>query len=139
MRMTNSKPPSLLSDSLFVVGSVAILVTTLLGVFSFALSYTAMRELARSSGAVVDGLDILWPLVVDFAMIVFGSVAIFRTLRQQDSFWQRALVVLFSLLSILFNVLHSPDRWQSQLVAAMPPFALVLALESIISMITTPK
>lgn len=133
----NRKTPTILSDSLYLIGSIAIFVTVLLGVFSFALSYMAMRELARASEAVVSGLDILWPLVVDFAMIVFGTVALFKTLKQQSSWRQRALVVLFSGLSILFNVLHSPNRWQSQLVAAMPPFALVLALESLIGMISS--
>lgn len=135
--MIAKKPPTILSDSLYLVGAIAVFVTVLLGVFSFALSYMAMRELARSSGAVVSGLDILWPLVVDFAMIVFGTVALFKTLKQQSSWRQRALVILFSGLSILFNVLHSPNRWQSQLVAAMPPFALVLALESLIGMISS--
>lgn len=131
------KAPSLLTDSLFLTGFFAIAVTVMLGLFSFILSYWAMREFARASGAVVTGLDIIWPLTVDFAMIVFGLVALFETMRGQRAIVQRLLVILFSALSILFNVLHSPNLWSSQLAASMPPFSLVLALESLLGMITS--
>lgn len=130
------KVSSLLSDSLFVTGFFAIAVTIMLGLFSFVLSYWAMREFARASGAVVNGLDIIWPLTVDFAMVVFGLTALFKTMQKHRAIAQRLLVILFSALSVLFNVLHSPGVWSSQLAASMPPFALVLALESLLDMIT---
>jgi hypothetical protein len=99
-----------------------------LAVGAFLLSYDALHQLARTSH-VPAPLAWLWPLIVD-GFILVASLAVLdaiHTGRRVRYPW--LLVLAFSTLSITFNVLHAPHDPVAQLVAAIPPLALVLSFE----------
>ena len=99
-----------------------------LAVGAFLLSYDALHQLARTSH-VPAPLAWLWPLIVD-GFILVASLAVLdavHTGRRARYPW--LLVLAFSALSVTFNVLHAPRNLVAQMVAAIPPLALVLSFE----------
>lgn len=99
-----------------------------LAVGAFLLSYDALHQLARSSH-VPALLAWLWPLIVD-GFILVASLAVLDAVHSgRRPLYPWVLVLAFSALSVTFNVLHAPDDLVAQLVAAIPPLALVLSFE----------
>jgi hypothetical protein len=99
-----------------------------LAVGAFLLSYDALHQLARTS-QVPTVLAWLWPLIVD-GFILVASLAVLDAIHTgQRARYPWALVLAFSTLSVTFNVLHAPHHPVAQLVAAIPPLALVLSFE----------
>jgi len=104
---------------------------------SFALSYSALRDLALASGAVAPSLAWAWPLVVDGAMIVFSLTILRASLYAEHTVLQWALVAAFSALSVALNVIHAPSNAVAWVVAGVSPIALLLSFESLMSQIRT--
>jgi Protein of unknown function (DUF2637) len=99
-----------------------------LAVGAFLLSYDALHQLARTSH-VPAPLAWLWPLIVD-GFILVASLAVLDAVHTgRRAFYPWLLVLGFSALSVTFNVLHAPHDLVAQLVAAIPPLALVLSFE----------
>jgi Protein of unknown function (DUF2637) len=99
-----------------------------LAVGAFLLSYDALHQLARTSH-VHAPLAWLWPLIVD-GFILVASLAVLEAIhtgQRARSPWM--LVLAFSSLSVTFNVLHAPHDLVAQIVAAIPPLALVMSFE----------
>jgi hypothetical protein len=99
-----------------------------LAIGAFLLSYDALHQLARTSHLPTP-LAWLWPLIVD-GFILVASLAVLDAIHTgQRPRYPWALVLAFSTLSVTFNVLHAPHDLVAQLVAAIPPLALVLSFE----------
>jgi hypothetical protein len=95
---------------------------------AFLLSYDALHQLARTSH-VPALLAWLWPLIVD-GFILVASLAVLDAVHTgRRAVYPWLLVLAFSTLSVTFNVLHTPRDTIAQLVAAIPPVALVLSFE----------
>lgn len=95
---------------------------------AFLLSYDALHQLARTSH-VPAPLAWLWPLIVD-GFILVASLAVLDAVHAgRRARYPWLLVLAFSTLSVAFNVLHAPHHPVAQLVAAIPPLALVLSFE----------
>jgi hypothetical protein len=95
---------------------------------AFLLSYDALHQLARTSH-VPAVLSWLWPVIVD-GFIVVASLAVLQAVHtERRALYPWLLVLGFSGLSVTFNVLHAPTNLVAQLVAAVPPLALVLSFE----------
>ncbi|MDX6244772.1 MAG: hypothetical protein QOE76_2495 [Frankiales bacterium] len=71
----------------------------------------------------------LWPLIVDGFILVASLAVLDAAHNGQRGFCPWLLVLAFSTLSVTFNVLHAPHDLVAQLVAAIPPLALVLSFE----------
>lgn len=118
----------------------ATILVLFIAVIGFVLSYAALQNVAYSNG-VPFYLSVLWPLLIDLAVIVF-SIAIFRaSLLSEKTWWPWVLVVLFSAFTVTFNLLHAGDDLinigilEKYFVFVVPPVALVLAFETFIAMI----
>ncbi|PPF74944.1 hypothetical protein C5B99_12415 [Pseudoclavibacter sp. Z016] len=112
---------------------------------SFALSFSALAELAVASG-VPEHLAFLWPVIVD-GFIVVGTLAAFsfsaRPGRVQLYPWM-ALGV-FAVVSVAGNALHVQTLapgivvvadWIAVTVASVPPVALLIASHLLVVMIS---
>lgn len=99
---------------------------------AFALSYGAVYGLALSYGWPA------WaayasPLMLDFVVVVGKMDILRRSLDKVRTIYPWTVVLVFSGLAVLFNVLHvTPDNWTSadlgkQLFAALPPVVVLLA------------
>ncbi len=101
---------------------------------AFALSYTALVELAIEAG-IPSTLAPLWPLCLDAFMAVASLVVLRRELDGQPTRWAWAVVGVVTALSIGFNVLHAPHNLVSQAVYALPPAVVFASFELLMSLI----
>jgi hypothetical protein len=120
-----------------VISFLTAVMVALLSAVSFALSYSALRNLALGSGAVLPSLSWAWPLVVDGAMVVFSLTILRASLYGERTWLQWFLVASFSLLSVGLNVAHAPQNVIAWIVAGVSPVALLLSFESLMSQVRT--
>lgn len=102
---------------------VALIIST-----SFVLSYSNLAETAIEAG-ISPLLAPMWPVCLD-AFLLAGSLFILRANLVQESAspgW--AVLLVFTGVSTLFNVYHSPQNIFAQAAHAVPPIALCISLE----------
>lgn len=119
----------------------SLLLVLALAAGAFALSYAGLRDLASTNGVDPD-LVWVWPLVLDGAIIVFSVCAFRAGLCGESIAYPMFLVVLSTVASIGFNVLHAPvpegaGMWTKaalvpRIMASIPPLALFLSFEVMI-------
>jgi hypothetical protein len=116
---------------------------SLLALLAFVLSYSSLQHMAAAHG-VGPRLSYLWPLLLDFAMIVFSLAILRANLRQESARYPWTLAVIFAGLATLGNVLDVEAMaallgiatiWISASVKALAPIALVLAFELLMKMV----
>lgn len=100
----------------------------LLALGSFVLSYDALHQLAVHNHAPKP-LAWIWPLIVDGFIITASLAVLHAVLRERAVVYPWLLVLAFSAVSVVFNVLHAPSTIVARLVAAIPPLTLVLSFE----------
>jgi hypothetical protein len=101
---------------------------------SFALSYTALVELAMDAG-IPPLLSPLWPLCLDAFMIVASLVVLRREMDGQPTLWAWVVVGGITIMSIAFNIIHAPHNLVSQAVYALPPLVVFASFEMLMSLI----
>lgn len=95
---------------------------------AFILSFDALHGLARDNG-IKPGLAWLWPLGLD-AFMVAASLSVLRaSLNREATIYPWALVVVFTLASVAFNVVHAEHSLLAQAIAAVPPVVVFLSFE----------
>ncbi len=106
--------------------------TLLLALFSFVLSFNALTDLAEQQGISIPAL---FPLIVEFAVVIFSLNALYRSLAGEDAKVQWTLIIGASLLAGTFNVFHADKDLLSRTMAAMPSLFLLLSFETFIGQI----
>lgn len=119
----------------------SLFLVLLLAAGAFALSYAGLKDLAAKNG-VEPGLVWVWPLVLDGAIIVFSVCAFRAGICGESIAYPMFLVVISTLASIAFNILHAPipedaTFWSRaamipRVMASIPPLALFLSFEVMI-------
>jgi hypothetical protein len=99
----------------------------LLFLASFILSYNALRGVAKYG--ISPELDWLWPLVIDGAIVVFALVVVYFGLINHNYVVPEVLVIVFTVITVLFNAIHAGGNGVSVAVAIMPPIALFLSFK----------
>lgn len=109
--------------------------TVVVGSLSFALTFTALSDLAAGNG-VPSGQAWMVPLVVEGGMIVATAATV--ALEKYRSFaW--AMMALSSIASVVGNVVHAqPHGVIAMVIAAIPPIWL-LASAHLAVMLTRQK
>ncbi|ASZ75467.1 excisionase [Mycobacterium phage Kimona] len=103
---------------------VAVAGTVAVGGLAFALSFTALADLAGHAG-VTEGQAWMVPLVVDGGIIV-ATMATVALRRHQWYAW--TLLLFSSLVSVAGNVAHAqPHGLIAMVIAAIPPLWLLAA------------
>lgn len=108
------------------------LLTLLLAIFAFILSFNALADLAATHGVSIPPL---FPFVVEFAVVIFSLNALYRSLSGERAHMQWALIIGSSLLAGMFNVAHADPDLISRAIAGMPSLFLLLSFESFLSLI----
>ena len=114
-------------NSVWIV-RLTVVLTALIGLAAFILSFSAVRALAASNN-VPDNLAWLFPLLADAVVIVAGLSVIGQHMEGESTRYQWLLVALFTILSIVLNFLHAPDNWTARGLSVVPPIALFLTFE----------
>ena len=93
------------------------ILTLLLALFSFILSFNALTDLAAKHQF---SIPFLFPLVVEAGVVIFSLNALYRSIQGEKTSWQWCLIIGSSLLAGGFNILHAQLDLVSQVMAAMP-------------------
>ena len=108
------------------------LLTLLLALFSFILSFNALTDLAAQHGISV---PMLFPLIVEAGVVIFSLNALYRSLQGESAKVQWLLIIGSSLMAGVFNVLHAEADLVSRTIAAMPSLFLLLSFETFLGQV----
>lgn len=109
----------------------ALLVLFLAG-SAFFLSFESLKDLAVQIG-VVEQIAWLYPAIIDGAIIVFSLSVLRANLNRERTIYPWALVSIFTVLSVILNVIHAERDLLAQFLAAIPPVALFLSFELLLA------
>jgi hypothetical protein len=104
-------------------------------VLAFVVSFEAISDFAVQVGAFPPSLRYCAPLLVDSftaaatLVILWLSLTGPRLVSAWDAWYAWALIAAATCVSVAINVAHAPDTNAARLVAALPPVALLLAVE----------
>ena len=104
------------------------------------VSFEAIRTFAVETAAFPPELAWSAPLLVDSFTTAASLVILWRYLRGdgwRDPWYAWMLVACATAVSVALNVAHAPERLSAQLFAALPPVALLGALELLMSVART--
>ena len=124
------------------VALVAALTALVLAIaaLAYVVSFEAIRAFAVETAAFPPELAWSAPLLVDSFTTAASLVILWRYLRGdgwRDPWYAWTLVAAATAVSVALNVAHAPDRLSAQLFAALPPVALLGALELLMSVART--
>ena len=108
------------------------LLTLLLALFSFILSFNALTDLAVAHGI---SIPVLFPLTVEAGVVIFSLNALYRSLHGESAKVQWGLIIGSSLLAGVFNILHAQADVVSRVMAAMPSLFLLLSFETFLGQV----
>jgi hypothetical protein len=108
-----------------LVGAIALI--------AFAVSFEAISAYAVAVGAFPHALRWCAPLLVDTFTLAACLVILARSRDGVRAVYAWSLVVAASSASVALNVAHAPAHTAARLVAALPPAALLAALELVMS------
>lgn len=131
--LTRNALPSSQVASRLINGATAALVF-LLALGAFVLSYAALWEIALTYG-LPPRLAWIWPLLIDFALIVFSLAVVRASLRGERTFWPWLLVAIYTLTTVTFNIIHAPNQLIAQIIAVVAPVSLFLSFETLMGML----
>jgi hypothetical protein len=104
-------------------------------VLAFVVSFEAISAFAVQVGAFPPSLRYCAPLLVDSFTAAATLVILWISLTGQkiatawDAWYAWTLVAAATCVSVAINVAHAPHTHAARLVAALPPVALLLAVE----------
>jgi hypothetical protein len=124
------------------VALVAALTALVLAIaaLAYVVSFEAIRAFAVETAAFPPSLAWSAPLLVDSFTTAASLVILWRYLRGEgwrEPWYAWSLVGCATAVSVALNVAHAPDRLSAQLFAALPPVALLGALELLMSVART--
>lgn len=117
----------------FITGSNVILVI-LVAAGSFSLSYSALSDLASKNGFGEWRAYIL-PLVIDIGMLAFGLAVVHAHLHDTNPARRRLLNLLYTITTVIFNVVHAPNTYLAQGLSIIPPLTLFFTFEVLMAMV----
>jgi hypothetical protein len=124
------------------VALVAALTALVLAIaaLAYVVSFEAIRAFAVETAAFPPALAWSAPLLVDSFTTAASLVILWRYLRGEGwraPWYAWTLVGCATTVSVALNMAHAPDRLSAQLFAALPPVALLGALELLMSVART--
>jgi Protein of unknown function (DUF2637) len=124
------------------VALVAALTALVLAIaaLAYVVSFEAIRAFAVETAAFPAELAWSAPVLVDSFTTAASLVILWRYLRGDawsEPWYAWTLVGCATAVSVALNVAHAPDRTSAQLFAALPPVALLGALELLMSVART--
>jgi hypothetical protein len=107
-----------------------------IGALAYLVSFEAIRAFAIQTAAFPPSLAWAAPLLVDSFTTAATLVILWRYLRGEPWFaaWYAwSLVAAATVVSVALNVAHAPPTLGAKLLAAVPPIALLGAIELLMS------
>jgi len=99
---------------------------------AFFLSFESLKDLAVQMG-IAEQIAWLYPAIIDGAIIVFSLSVLRANLTREWTLYPWVLVSVFTLLSVVLNIIHAQQQLLAQFLAAIPPVALFLSFELLLA------
>ena len=119
---------SILMNLTKLIAWLTSILVAIVALMAFALSYYALQGVALSNGIPLL-LSYAWPLLIDFALVVFSLCVVTAHLHGESTWRQWVLVGLATSLTCTYNYLHAPTNIIAQSVAVVPPVMLFFSFE----------
>lgn len=103
-----------------------------LGMTAFVISFNSLRGLAADTGAISASIAFLFPILVDGSIVALSRSAMASSLKGRKAGYKMALVFMFTALSVVLNIVHSPPDIVSRVIGATAPIALALLIEVVV-------
>lgn len=100
---------------------------------SFTWSFVALWELAEANSNQA-GLGWIWPLITDLSMVIYTGAILVAQVQRRPARLPIALTILYSVVTVVGNVVHSPQTPLGWFVGILPPLSLVFGTEMLRSM-----
>lgn len=114
-----------------VLTTAVTLLVAAIGAGAFVLSYDALYATGQQHGTFAAGKLWIFPLIVDGPLVVFTlALLVAQITRQSVKLWA-GLVILFTLLTVGFNLSHAQATPLGWLVAIVAPVGLLLTTEAL--------
>jgi hypothetical protein len=117
----------------FITGTNVLLVI-LVAIGSFSLSYSALSDLASKNG-FTDWRAYVLPLVIDIGMLAFGLAVVHAHLHSTNPLRRRGLNLLYTGVTVAYNLIHAPNNLTAQGLAVIPPLTLFFTFEVLMAMV----
>jgi len=114
------------------ISAITALLVALLALGALVLSYNALRGVATAYG-LSGWQSYIWPLLLDFALVVFSLAVVRNALLREKTLWPWTLVGLYTAATIAFNILHAPATPVARVVAVVAPLSLFLSFETLMA------
>jgi Protein of unknown function (DUF2637) len=129
-------------DSLVAIGTIFVL-TLLIALMSFVVSFEALKQLAE--GSAISWAS-LWPLIND-GFIIVATIAAYVLHGKKIAWYPWVALILFAIISIVGNAYHAVLNADELIVpipvaaaiSAVPPLALLISSHLLVVMLATPK
>lgn len=120
-----------------LIAWLTALLVLIVAAMSFALSYYSLQAVALTNGVPVT-LSYIWPLLIDFSLVVFSVTTVSASLHKESTWRQWVLTGAYTIATIGFNTLHAypemlPQLVQRVLVTCVPPLSLFFSFELLMS------
>lgn len=120
-----------------LIAWLTALLVLVVAAMSFALSYYSLQAVALANG-VPDTLSYIWPLLIDFSLVVFSITTVSASLHKESTWKQWVLTGTYTIATIGFNTLHAYPQMLPQLatrvlVTCVPPLSLFFSFELLMS------
>ena len=124
----------MMSRSNKVISILSAILVVFLGGSAFWLSFDALQHMVIEIG-VDPKIAWLYPAIIDGAIITFSLSVLRSNLNHEKSLYAWFLVGIFTLISVVLNILHAKQELLAQFLGAIPPIALFLSFELLMSQI----
>jgi Skp family chaperone for outer membrane proteins len=108
-----------------------VLLLVLVGV-PFFISFGALRHLAEQNNI---SYPVLYPLMVDFGLIIFKFLALRESLRGRRDLYTWAMAITLTIISVALNIVHVPRTLSTlglaRFMAALPPLVILTAFVAV--------
>ncbi|MAU01139.1 MAG: hypothetical protein CL608_28685, partial [Anaerolineaceae bacterium] len=115
-----------------LISLVSALLVLFLAGSAFFLSFESLKDLAVQIG-IAEQIAWLYPAIIDGAIIVFSLSVLRANLTRERTVYRWVLVSVFTLLSVVLNIIHAQKELLAQFLAAIPPIALFLSFELLLA------
>jgi predicted transcriptional regulator len=115
-----------------LISLVSALLVLFLAGSAFFLSFESLRDLAVQIG-IAEPISWLYPAIIDGAIVVFSLSVLRANLTRERTVYPWVLVSGFTLLSVVLNIIHAQQELLAQFLAAIPPVALFLSFELLLT------
>lgn len=105
----------------------SITMVILIAIGSFWISYDALKHLAADHGN--PAMAWLFPLLIDGSLVIYSVNVFLAELTGNDTRFSFRLVIVMTITSVIFNILHAEPTFISRFISALPPILLFLSVE----------